>query len=198
MTKYLLAERIHRMLNPNISAKMHINDVMLMVQSVANSILKMEVFKVNMPEGDTIPPNCMIATYENVPVTAYKDVCQSKLPAIPVALPRNMGVYEIFDQLWCPYIPIPAGIYNVAKPHNLLGSQTGYEVYGTQVIFTKNLLPSVSSVNMRLVVSDLSTLGDYDLLPITPDMEVQIIDTVYKMLVGVPPADRQADNNSTV
>lgn len=199
-TKYKISEQILRMIegDPAISSRPHINDVMLLVEQVANQLLKVEMFKVNFPEGDTIPPNCMIATYDNIPVTAYKDVCQCTLPAIPIALPRNMGVFEIFKDLWCSYIPIQAGVYVTAKPHNLLGDQVGYEVYGSQVVFTKNLLPTVASVTIRLVVTDLSKLGNYDLLPVTADMELQIVDTVYKMLVGLPPVDRKADSNNAI
>ena len=200
MTKYKISEQILRMIegDPAISSRPHINDVMLLVEQVANSLLKTEVFKVNMPEGDSIPPNCMIATYDNIPVTVYRNVSQCFLPAIPISLPRNMGVFEIFDELWCPYIPIQAGVYVTAKPHNLLGDQVGYEVYGSQVIFTKNLTPTVNAVTIRLVVTDFSKLSNHDLLPVSADLEAQIVDTVYKMLVGLPPVDRKVDSNNSI
>lgn len=199
-TKYILAERIQRMLddNPTPSARPHINDIKLLVENVANSLLKTEVFRVNMPEGDTVPPNCMIATYENVPVQTDGNVCSLKLPAIPINLPRNMGVFQIFKEAGCSYIPIPSGMYDVIKGQSLLADQVGYEVYGSKVIFTQNLLPTVNSVTVRLVVVDFKSLSDYDLLPVSADMEQLIVESVYKMLVTLPPVDRTADSNDKI
>lgn len=197
-TKYILAERVQRMLdnNPTASSRPHINDIKLLIENVANTLLKTEVFRVNMPEGDTIPPNCMIATYEGVDVKDVGEVSGISLPAIPINLPRNMGVFQIFKDAGCSYIPIQAGMYDIIKGQQLLGDQVGYEVYGSQVIFTKKL--SHSTVTVRLVVTDFNKLGDYDLLPVSADMEQVIVDTVYKMLVGLPPEDRAVDGNDKV
>lgn len=196
-TKYIIAERIQRMLenNPTISSRPHINDIKLLVENVANSLLKTEVFKVNMPEGDTIPPNCMIATYEGIVITRSGGKIFLNLPAIPVNLPRNMGVFQIFKDEGCSYIPIPSGMYDVIKGQDLLGNQVGYEVYGKRVIFTPNFPATVNDVAVRLVVTDFSTLSDYDLLPVSADLESAIVDTVYKMFAGAPPQDRTADGN---
>jgi hypothetical protein len=39
-------------------------------------------------------------------------------------------------------------------------------------------------------VADLSQLTDYDLLPLSADMEAQVVQQVYAILVQTPPADR--------
>lgn len=198
-TKKKISEQIQRILkgNPVISARVHINDIMLLVEQVANQLLKAEHFSVNMPAGDTVPNNCMIFSYDAVPVEVYKtSKSRSKLPSIPVSLPRNMGVLHISktDAIDEPFIPIPTSMYGIVKPQDMLGDLSGligYEVVGSEVIYTKNLLGmGISSVYMRLVGTNLSLLTDYDILPVSADMEAQIVQMVYNMLVQAPPADR--------
>lgn len=198
-TKKKISEQVQRILkgNPVISARVHINDIMLLVEQVANQLLKAEHFSVNMPAGDTVPNNCMIFSYDAVPVEVYKtSKSRSKLPSIPVSLPRNMGVLHISktDAVDEPFIPIPTSMYGIVKPQDMLGDLSGligYEVVGSEVIYTKNLVGmGISSVYMRLVGANLSLLTDYDILPVSADMEAQIVQMVYNMLVQAPAADR--------
>ena len=198
-TIFSISEQIKRILagNPIISGRVHMNDVKRLVVQVANQMLKADHFQVNMPAGDTIPNNCMVYTYDNVPVTVYKtSKSRATLPSIPVSLPRNMGVLHVSktDAIDEPFVPIPTSLYGVVKPQALLGDLSGligYEVIGKDVVFTKNLVGlGINSVYMRLVGSDLSQLTDYDILPISADMEAQVVQTVYNMLVQAPPADR--------
>ncbi len=197
-TKYKLAEMVQRLIagNPVISSRVQRNDVKLLIEQVANQLLKTEFFQVNMADGDTIPPNCMIYTYESVPVTAYKGVSKAVLPSMPINLPRNMGVFHISktDAIDEPFIPIPSGLYGIVKPQTLLGELSGligYEVFGKDVVFTKNLPGlGVNNVFIRLVGVDLNTVTDYETLPISSDMEAMIVQTVYNILVQTPPADK--------
>jgi len=185
-----------------ISGRYHINDVKRLVVQVSNQLLKADHFAINVPEGDTIPNNCMVFTYDNVAVTTYKTTkSKCTLPSIPISLPRNMGVLHISktDAIDEPFIPIPTSMYGIIKPQDLLGDLSGligYEVVGKDVIFTKNLPGmGVNAVYMRLVGSDISQLGDYDILPLSADMEAQVIQTVYNILVQTPPADKAQNKN---
>lgn len=198
-TKYKLAEQVQRILkgNPVISARVHINDIKLLIEQVANQMLKADHFSVNMPEGDTIPNNCMVFTYDDVPVTTYKtNYSKCTLPSIPISLPKNMGVLHVSktNDIHNPFVPVPSGMYGIIKPQDLLGDLSGlisYEVFGTDIVFSKNL-PALgcTTVLIRLVGVNLSELSDHDLLPVSADMEAQIVDTVFKILVQAPPADR--------
>lgn len=203
-TKYKISEQILRLLRGNnvISGRIHINDVKLLVEQVANQLLKAEHLSVNMPEGDSIPPNCMIFSYDQVPVTTYKTtLSKCTLPSIPISLPKNMGVLHISktDAINEPFIPIPSGMYGIIKPQDLLGDLSGligYEVYGKDVVFTKDLPGmSVDNVFIRLVGVDLSQLTDYDLLPLSADMEAQVVQQVYNILVQTPPVDKAQNIN---
>jgi hypothetical protein len=49
---------------------------------------------------------------------------------------------------------------------------------------------SVNSVYIRLVGVDIASLSIYETLPLSSDLEAQVVQTAYAMLVQVPPADR--------
>lgn len=202
-TKFRISEQIQRILrgNPIVSARVQRNDIKLLVEQVANRLLKTEYFAVNMANGDTIPPNCMIYTYESVPVATYKttkSICT--LPSMPLNLPKNMGVFHVSktDAIDEPFIPIPSGMYGIIKPQELLGDLSGligYEVFGSKLVFTKNLPGlGVNNVFLRLVGVDLNTVDDYTILPISADMEAQIVTEVFNILVQAPPADKQTND----
>lgn len=203
-TKYKIAEQVSRLIrgNPIISGRVHMNDIKLLIEQVANQLLKADFFSVNMPEGDTLPSNCMVFTYDNVPVTTYKSTkSKATLPAIPISLPRNMGVLHVSktDTIDEPFIPIPTSMYGVIKPQDLLGDLSGligYEVIGKDIVFTKNLPGlSINSVFIRLVGVDLSQVSDYEILPLSSDMEAQVVQSVYNILVQTPPADKAQNIN---
>jgi hypothetical protein len=202
-TKKKIGEQIQRLIagNPVISARIHINDVMLAVEQVANQVLKADYFSVSTPEGDTIPNNCMVYTYDNVPVTTYKTTfSKATLPSIPINLPRNMGVLHVSktDAIDEPFIPIPTSMYGIIKPQDLLGELSGligYEVIGKDIVFTENLPgQGVNSVYIRLVGVDMASLSIYDILPLSSDMEAMVVQSAYNLLVQVPPADRSETN----
>lgn len=199
-TKYKISEQIQRLLsgNPVASTRVQKGDIQILVEQVANKLLKTEFFNVNMADGDTIPPNCMIYSYDNVPVTVYKTTKSAcTLPSMPINLPRNMGVFHISktDAIDEPFVPIQSGLSGIIKPQELLGDLSGlvgYEVFGSQVVFTKNLVGmGVTNVFIRLVGVDLNTVDNYTILPISSDMEAEIVNTVYAMIVQLPPADKQ-------
>lgn len=203
-TKKKMSEQIMRLLkgNPTVSSRVQEADVRLLIEQIANQYLKADYFQVNLPEGDTVPNNCMIFTYENVPVSPYKTgLSKATLPSMPINLPRNLGVLHISktDDVNNPFVPIPTSTFGIMKPQVLLGELSGligYEVIGKDVVFTKNLVSSgVTSVYMRLVGVDLSQLSEYDLLPISADQEAAIVSEIYKMLITVPQSDRVVDGN---
>jgi hypothetical protein len=202
-TRFKIIEQIQRLItgNPVINTRIQKGDIRLLVEQVANKLLKTEYFAVNMPSGDTIPPNCLLYTYESVPVTVYKTTKSiATLPSMPINLPKNMGVFHVSktDSIDEPFIPIPSGMYGIIKTQDLLGDLSGligYEVFGSKIVFTKNLPGlGVNNVFIRLVGVDLNTVDDYTILPISADMEADIVNTVYAMLVQLPPADRQSND----
>jgi len=79
------------------SSPVQIEDVYEAINQKINALIKAEVFSVTLASGDTIPEGLMTATYENIPVVPYGKRSKAILPAMPVRLPRNMGVFEIWN-----------------------------------------------------------------------------------------------------
>lgn len=179
-------------------------EIKLLVTQVTNKLLKIERFNVLINEGDYGVPSCSIATYDNVAVTTYKSKARSILPVVPMSLPRNMGVWAIttttdLDDL---FIPIPSGTFGLLKKINvekdLLG-QIGYEVDGLNVVYTsdiRNAPLSITTVCMKLLVVDPSSMEDYDILPIPPEMEQDVITQVIQILSTYQTKDDSVDNSN--
>lgn len=202
-TKYRIAEQVVRLLNGgNIpaAAKVKIPEVKIVVEQVLNKLLKMEYLNLNIPSFEMIPNGASVATYEDIVIEQYGTRSKSTLPAMPLRLPRGIGVYQIFDPANpdCPFIPLEMGQLGLLKSQPLLNDllgQVGYEWYGMDIIYSTDLTqPDPITVTMRLVVLDISQYSDYDILPIPSDMEYDVIQEVYKLFATEPIADKLVDS----
>lgn len=169
-------------------------EVMEAINQVINANLKTQFYTETLAGGETVPEGHVLAYYENVTVTAWNGISKSVLPAFPVKLPRNMGVYSITktNDPFTNFIPVPMGQIGFVQAQrgmsDLLG-QVGYEVRGKEVWYNKNLTtqsPAVTQVNMQLVVMDISRYNDYEPLPVQADMEDLIIEQVVAKWMGQP------------
>lgn len=156
--------------------------------------------------GDNAPSGLMLATYSDIDVTISADGVQSQalLPAIPISLPKNMGVWyvaaddaNIHDQ----FVPLDSGQWSLIKDFDplvsngkILGNYT-YYIDGKNVMFPTNIFSAVPKIMVRLVISDISLLGDFDLLPMPADYADQVIKNVLSIL-GVVPKVEDVTNDS--
>lgn len=209
-TKYRLAEQVCRILNGGdvpVATKVHILEAKIAVEQCINRLLKMDHLSVNMKIGEMIPNGASVATYDNILVRQYKTTSAVTLPAMPLKLPRGIGVYEVFNanDPDCLFIPLEMGQAPllIGQPllNNLLG-QVGYTPYGDTLVFTKDLtIPNVDAyVSIRLVVMDISLYDDWSLLPVPADMEAQVIYDVVNLFRGEPVSDKLVDpgNNQQI
>lgn len=118
---------------------------------------------------------------------------------MPISLPRNLGIYHVSrtDAPNDPFIPIQSGQWAFVKDQpllNILLGQIGYEVIGSKIKYTSE--PNVANVLMRLVVMDMSLLGENDMLPIPSDMEDLIVNKLVEQFAGVQPADKINDSSN--
>lgn len=205
-TKYTLAEQVVRVFNGGeipVATKLKINEAKLGVEQVLNKMLKLEYLNTNIPMGELIPNGAAIATYEGIAVAQYGTRSKSTLPAMPLKLPRGIGVYQIFDpaNLDCPFIPLEMGqqclLSSQPLINDLLG-QVGYEWYGMDIIYTTDLTqPDPIEVTMRLVVMDISQYTDWDILPVPAEMEWDVINEVVKLYMVEPVADKLNDSKDS-
>jgi len=184
-----------------------IREIYTAIGQVLNQLVKLDYFKGSMPIGETIPDGICVATYDNIPIIPYKNIAKLTLPAMPIRLPRNMGVFAISPYnldnasniLTAPFIPIPMGhsVLVNGQPliDDLLG-HIGYECHGLEVLFRTDITQapySITAATVKLLVMDMSNYSDYDLLPIPADMEAACIEQVYQIFSGEPAPDKVDD-----
>ena len=68
---------------------------------------------------------------------------------------------------------------NAGINSSYLEQQTGYYIEGKRVYFTKDIKTAgVNNVDITLLVSDMSKFSGTDLLPVSPEIESQVIQEV--------------------
>ena len=194
----VLSERVLRHLNAGDRAagtSIHSKEVEDAIRQSINGILQTQYFKETLPSGETVPDGCVLATYLSVPVVSWNGISKSILPAIPIKLPRNIGVFHIGTtaNVFCRFIPMRRGEMAQVKTQKLISDllgQHGYELAGKEVWYDKDItaLPvPITNVMMQLVVMDLSLYTDYELLPIDAEMEQQVVADVLKLFMVEQP-----------
>lgn len=202
-TKARLAEEILLLLSGGrigVATKYHINEIKISVCQVANQLLKMDYFSALTPLQEFIPNGAAIGTYEGLKVVKWSNTSKIVLPCMPLRLPRNLGVYQIFsqDDYFTEFIPLQLGEAGIIRSQGLVGQLsgfTGYEVSGLDCIFTQDLTtPNVDVfVTARLVILDFTQYSDYDPLPLPPEMEFTIKQEVYKLYASEIIPDKLVD-----
>lgn len=206
-TLYKIAEEILKMLSGGIiqaATNITFNEIKISVGQVANSLLKIEHFSINEKLGEKIPNGSVIGTYDGiVPVSYVTGRSKATLPIKPIKLPRNMGVYSVYltSNPYDEFIPLQMGQMNLLRSQPLINDlmgQIGYENFGMDLIFNKDLplLFNDETISMRLAILDISLYGDFDPLPILPEQEWQIKQEVIKLYSQIGTADMVVDPTS--
>lgn len=208
-TIYLLAERIFNLIeggNPGLASSIEDNELKLSIGNVVNQLLKVEHFSINEKMAEKIPNGSVLGLYEGILVNQSNGKSKATLPIKPLKLPRNMGIFSIYPKYTLggnyeydkEFIPLQMGQAGLLRSQPLISDilgQVGYENYGLEVVFTKDikgLFPDVV-LAMRLAIMDISQYGDWDILPILPEQEWQVIQEVVKLYSGQPVAGKVVD-----
>jgi hypothetical protein len=194
-TKNVLSEQIQRIYarfidKENLSDVIDTREINLLMNQSINKVLKLQVAD-SFKAGLVDVPKCNLLEYTcAVTADAGNNRSYITLPAIPLTLPMDMGIWSIAAATGAmtPYIPIPAQDVLVFQGANLsyLEGKIGYYLQGKRVYFTKNITltanGTVTSVIVNLLVIDFSQIGDNDVLPISPEVESAIIDDVLQTI----------------
>jgi hypothetical protein len=194
-TKYILNEQVQRIYSRfidknNVSDVLDLREIALLVNQSINKILKLQVAE-SFKAGLVDVPKCNLLEYTcAVSVDSVSSRAYITLPAIPLTLPFDMGVWSIAASAapLNPYIPIPAQDALVFQGANIsaLEQQVGYYIQGKRIYFTKNITLAanglITSVKVNLLVADFTQLTDTDLLPISPEVETMVIEDVLNTL----------------
>lgn len=202
-TKQFISEQVLYRLAGGYSDKsfpVQPEDIWAALGQKVNSKFKMEQFNVTLPSGETCPDNAMLAFYDSIAVTSNGNgTARCTLPILPISLPRGMGVYEITDNNGqITFIPLLTGQAFLLKSQPLINDllgQVGYSQKGLRIDFTKDIyLLGARTVNLSLVVMDISTYDITDPLPIPADLIDSIIDELVAKFSPVT-ADSGIVNN---
>jgi len=203
-TKYLLAEQVQTRLAGGFrdaNQPVQNEDIVKAIEQIINSMFQMQYYNATLPTGETIPDNLMIAFYENITVTTLGDKSQAVLPIVPISLPRNMGVYRVTDDKDSDFIPVPLGQGALLRADKLLNDLLGnvwFEIRKNIVIFSKDiLLLGVNTVNMYLIVMDISLYSNTEPLPIPASMEEEIVEKAFAKFATVTPETGIVNNYSS-
>lgn len=212
-TKKIISDQVLYILSggsPDAAFSIDERDIWKALEQKINAKYGMTQYTQNLPQGETIPSNMALATYEDVVVTSVSDYSVATLPAMPIFLPRNAGINEIRpiiskrgnDRIYgIPMIPLQAGQNYLLQTDTLLSDllgQFGYEVNGRKTIFTKDITTfGIATVQMKLVVFDLSQYGITDILPIPSDYEEQLVKELVVDFSPVTAESGQVNNFTT-
>lgn len=205
-TKKIISEQVQFKLAggyPDMGEPVDERDIWKALEQKINSLFKLHQFDQTLANGETIPENTMIATYEDVAVTSFGGKSKSTLPIIPISLPKNVGIFLIYNSAHPdnPFIPIQRGQGALLKVDSLLNDLQGmisYEPKNNVVIYSKDItLFGFSTVTMELCVLDMSQYGITDTLPIPADMESRLVDELVQQFAPVTAESGIVDNFTT-
>lgn len=185
------------------ASKFEFNEIKIAVIQVINSMIKSQHLTEEMAGGEQIPDGTILGEYDNVAVESYKGVSRATLPAMPVKLPRNMGVFHVSKtgDIINGFIPFQPGELQMIGEENLISDilgQVGYEPRGKYLVFNRDITDNdtdnaISEVYLLLAVKDISLYTDWEMLPISADMESAVIQGAYQYLSNQQPANKKVD-----
>jgi len=187
---------------PDSGAAVEERDIWGRIEQKINAMLKVQQFNMTLPSGESYPENLSIGTYEGVTVVSSGFKSYATLPVMPISLPRNAGIYQIYDpnNPENAFIPIMRGQSQLLKTDSLLSDMMGqisYEPSGKKINFSKDLtLMGVSTVTMELVCLDIGLYGQYDMLPIQSDSVSGLVEEIFKEYMPVLPESGKVENFS--
>jgi hypothetical protein len=157
--------------NDNIDIRL----IDLHVEQSINKLLKVQVMQ-NLKNGSVEIPACSLITY-NLTVTSNRVV----LPAIPIDLPLGMGVWNVILPSGKYAVPIPKGFISLLGDTIASGleGQTGYVATRNEIAFKSAVTGQVS---VEVLVSDFATTGESEILPLSPDLELEVITMVLGII----------------
>lgn len=176
-------------------------DIWKALEQKINDTFKLKHFSETLPSGETIPDSTMIATYTDNTVTSTGNgKSTTPLPINPISLPKNMGIFLIYDpnNPDVMFIPLQRGQLSLLKADTLLNDlngEVGYEPKNNIITFTKDLTTlGITSVTQELCVFDISLYSATSVLPIPADMEEKLVNELYAQFSPVQPESGVVNN----
>ena len=202
VTKAIIREQVLRRIEagfPSVRSQVKPLELDFAITQVANALLKVAHLNTTYNlDGESIPDGAMVATYENLPVfKGYGFNSMVALPAMPMMLPEKMGVFSVYPS-GSPekeFIPLPQGVYNTLKGTNIFNPiDTDFYTWDNKhiTIYADLLGANIPTVDVKLCIADLSAMGDNDILPISADVQADIVNKVVEQFAEGKPERKES------
>lgn len=157
----------------DLKPKIERREVALLVDQAANELLGTQQ-QAATRMGLVDVPTCMIARYRSQAATQVTPYTAT-LPAYPIQLPMDMGVWSVKSSAGVSYIPIKTEFWDLmgGLDEGLLEDQVGFYVRGRTIQFTRQ---PTATVDIELLIVDPALLGEFDPYPIPVDMEIKVVE----------------------
>ena len=185
-TRKTLREEIQLLYNNQLDKNafndtVDVRQIDLLIEKAVNRNLKVEATE-NIKDGTIDVSKYNLVTY-TVATSDSNSISSGTLPVIPIALPRDMGVWRVSSTqgIPTPFIPISMSMIDTYGGTNLeyLEGLIGYWINGKTINFTE---ASIGTVYVTMFVYDLSQIGEDDLLPIDAGLQDIIVKEVLQLL----------------
>lgn len=189
--------------DPANAAKFEMGEIKIAVIQVINSLIKSQHLTEEMAGGEAIPDGTVLQEYDNVAVESYKGVSRAALPAMPVKMNLGIGIFHVgrTDDIINGFIPFQSGQMQMIGGESLTSDVLGqhfYEQRGKYIVFGEDITEgdsetAINEVYMLLAVKDVSLYSDWELLPISSSMELDVIQGVFQYLSNQQRANKKVD-----
>jgi hypothetical protein len=183
-TRNKITEQVERLYmrsfdREDLKPKIERREVALIIDEAANELLSLEQ-RAATRVGIVDVPTCMIARYTAQSATQVTPFTAT-LPAYPIQLPLDMGVWSIKSSAGTAYIPIKTDFWDLigGLDEGLLEDQVGFYVRGRTITFTR--IPT-ATVDIELLIVDPALLGEFDPYPIPVDMELKVVERALALI----------------
>lgn len=196
ITKNKIAEQIQRLYSrfkaerENTKPVFDLRELYLLIDQSINSVVSLKTME-SFSEGRIDIPASSVILYEGEAVVSDGDTSYVDLPIYPIRLPLEMGIWEITpaDDPFNVFVPLPRETASLMGGTIIgaLEQLTGFYLEAkNRVRFTKDITQvangGVASVDIRLLVSDLSALAVTDTLPLNANYEILVIQDVLQTI----------------
>ena len=180
MTKNDIAFRALKQLFPRLTkdSKVLLREMAYCIGNARDEAIKNNAWSM-MTIGEDIIWDGMISPYSDNTLTKESDcLYYLELPAKPLYLPKNAGIYQVTssEDPSNPIIPVRP-TFNVMYRNSLakeLGGQNGYYQIGNRIYITTNNVTEDTKIDL-LLIAQSEDIDDNAYFPFPADMENQII-----------------------
>ena len=190
-TKYKLADQALRILSGGAiqnATETQVREMMIAVSQARDQVVWSEMFMlINQADNFDVPGE-YITSYDDVEVK-YDDkqkIMWAKLPAKPLNLPRNMGIYNVHltEDMFNAFIPVSPNFPSLYRDlgASCLEDRIGYFYKRDKIFFVgMDKSDNIPTISLNLIVSATDVDDEDEVFPIPADKEMQVIQLALDM-----------------